>query len=419
VTLRPAAMVRAWGAALLLTPLACTPAPPTTPWAGVREITPAFLARTAALDPCLAADGTGRLALAYVVHDSLGADVWLALSADSGAHFGTPVRIDPRRGTVASDARSRPVVLFAPGDRVVLAWSATRDSARAGEDVVARSSDDGGVSFGPEVVLDAGPVAPESAQAAYVALANAAPGRVLACWLETPGAGAGGLARATVRLAASEDGGQTWGASVSVGGAAAVDGRPALCADTAGTVALAYPGARDSARAPRLALSRDGGASFAFDTLLSAEGEPGAGGSSAGVALALARGRGYAAWSAAPATRGAGGRVSTARWRVSDGAMEARHAQSDSLLAPGDPLLAPLGDRVLLGVPARAAEDPARRVFAVRLLGADEGASPWLLLGAGVRSATLAVENRSRACAGWVEQTADGPRLRLARLSLR
>ena len=418
---RPAAWTRLAAGALLAALAACSPAAPTTPWAGVHEITPAFLAGVPALDPTLAAGPAGRLALTYVVRDTGGADVWLTLSADSGAHFGTPVRINPRRGTVASYAESRPVVVFAPGGRVVVAWSAVRDSSGNANDVVARGSDDGGVSFGPERTLNSDRAEPASGYHGFVALAAGAGGRVLASWLdgraEALAPGEREPQRAEIRLASSADGGQSWGPDARVAGDACPCCRPALRANEAGGIALAYRGVRDSVRDPRLALSRDGGATFAPDTLVSRDGWTLAGCPSVGPAVTLADGGGVYAWfTGAP---GAPPGVYTARWSGAGPSLGARVAQADSVIEASHPMLAPLGGAALLGVLARPATDRARHVLALRVLAADDSASPWLLLGAAARSATLASEDARHACAGWVEQTAAGPRLRVARITLR
>src|SRR5437773_4173289 len=69
---------------------------------GLREITPSFLMSLEARDPALAADARGTVALVWVTRESSRADVWLAVSRDSGASFSTPVRVNVAAGRVQS-----------------------------------------------------------------------------------------------------------------------------------------------------------------------------------------------------------------------------------------------------------------------------------------------------------------------------
>jgi hypothetical protein len=71
----------------------------------------------------------------------------------------------------------------------------------------------------------------------------------------------------------------------------------------------------------------------------------------------------------------------------------------------------------LAGVLARAGA--SRRVLALRTLGADGEFSPWLLLGANARSATIAAQDARHALAAWVEQSDAGPRVRVVRVTRR
>ena len=57
-------------------------------------------------------------------------------------------------------------------------------------------------------------------------------------------------------------------------------------------------------------------------------------------------------------------------------------------------------------------------MLAVRALPATQAPSPWLYLGAAVRTAALVATDPRHASAAWTEQGEGGPRLHLARLTL-
>ncbi len=400
--------------------VACTPAPraPRTPrWADVLEATPAFLAGAPGFDPSLAATPGGRVALTWVTRDTSGADLWIAFSADSGGRFSAPTRLNLRRGRVASDPESRPVAVFAANGRVVAAWAAARDSGRFADDIVTRASDDGGASFGPETILNDDRALQGSTYHGFVALDATPQGRVFAAWVDgratALAAGEAGPATAEVWSAASDDGGATWGANRRVAAGACPSCRVALRA-SASLVALAYRGVRDSVRDPRLAVSRDGGTTFAFDTLVSADRWRPAACPATGPALSLSRDGGWIAW----CTGGAGAAgVHACIWRAGRGATMTPAALDDTLRQCAHPLLVSMGSATLAGVLARAGA--SRRVLALRTLGAEGEFSPWLLLGANARSATIAPQDARHALAAWVEQSDAGPRVRVVRVTRR
>ena len=177
---------------------------------------------------------------------------------------------------------------------------------------------------------------------------------------------------------------------------------------------MAYRGVRDSLRDPRMAISRDGGATFAVDTLVSNDGWSTPGCPVAGPALTLAREGGWVAWST-----GARGRegVHAVSWEAAGGATGPALALDDTLRDAAHPMLAGMGQVTLAGVIARAG--PERHALALRLLSAERASSPWLLLGADARSAAIAVQDPVNALAAWIEQSDAGPRLRLVRLTRR
>ena len=113
-----------------LSAASCAPAHRATPWQDVREMTPSFLAGAHAADPSLALDAHGRIALSWVTRDSLGADAWLAVSADSGGHWSQPVRLNTAEHQVTSYAESRPVLAWGRDGLLAAAWAATRAGNR-------------------------------------------------------------------------------------------------------------------------------------------------------------------------------------------------------------------------------------------------------------------------------------------------
>jgi hypothetical protein len=396
---------------------ACTPAPHAPRWADVLEATPPFLANTPAFDPSLEAAPGGRVALTWVTRDTSGADLWIAFSADSGGHFTPPARINLRHGRVSSYPESRPVAVLSPNGRVVVAWAAARDSGRFADDIVSRASEDGGATFGPETLLNDDRALPGSTYHGFVALDATPQGRVFAAWVDgratALAAGEAEPAVAEIWSATSDDGGASWSANRRVASGVCPCCRISLRASAA-RVVLAYRSVRDSVRDPRLAVSHDGGATFTFDTLVSADGWKLAGCPSTGPALTLSRDGGWLAW-----FTGAGGAdgVRACTWRDGHGATMAPAALDDTLHQCAHPMLANMGSATLAGVLARAGA--TRRVLALRMLGADGEFSPWLLLGANARSATIAAEDARHALAAWVEQSDAGPRVRVVRVTRR
>jgi hypothetical protein len=214
----------------------------------------------------------------------------------------------------------------------------------------------------------------------------------------------------------------SWQPSVRVAGDACPCCRLALHADSLDRVAIAYRGARADLRDPRLAVSRDGGATFALDTLVSDDRWLLPGCPSVGPALTVNRaGGGHYAWftgaERAPDEVRPG--VYVATWRADAGRTGPRRMLGDSLRDASRPMLAPMATTTLAGVLGRPLADSTTRVLAVRALELDGAMSPWLFLGAGVRAAAIAGAGRPRAYAAWIERTGEANRLRLARLDRR
>ena len=188
-------------------------------------------------------------------------------------------------------------------------------------------------------------------------------------------------------------------------------------------VAIAYRGATDDLRDPRITVSSDGGTSFAFDTLMSADRWKLPGCPSVGPSLTMDIGGGHYAWftgespdDASLKDRPAPG-VYLVPWRVGAGAVGVKRALGDSLENQTRPMLAHLDRGTLVGVLGQAPGPPTHKVLALRVLELDGTLSPWLYLGSGVKSAAIAGQGARGAWAAWAETSEGGTRVRVARLA--
>lgn len=404
----------------------CSPAQRSAQWAGVREITPPSLAAVTAYDASLAVGPRGRLALTWVTRDSAGASVWLAVSADSGARFGEPRRLDEPAGRVSSYSESRPVAAFGPAGQLVVAWASRRDSGASADDIVTRGSSDGGATFDAPVFVNDDHGRPESGYHGFVSLDFAPDGRVFAAWLDGRNAemapGEEEPARAEVRMAVSVDEAHSWQPSTLVAGEACPCCHVAMRVDSLGRVVVAYRGAREDNRDPRLAVSRDGGATFALDTLVNADRWNLPGCPSVGPSITVNRaGGGHYAWFTGAERESDEVRpgVYLVPWRLDAGRTGPRRMLADSLLDASRPMLAGMATTTLAGVIGRPLADTTNRVLAVRAIEVDGGLTPWLFLGAGVRSAAIEGAGPHHAYAVWIERPGEENRLRLVRLDRR
>ena len=428
--------VRAFHAVVLLALAAssCAPAAHESTWADVREVTPAFLsaADARAADPSLALDERGRIALTWVTRDSAGADAWLSVSADSGLHWSPALRVNTARGKVSSYAESRPVAAWGRGGMLALAWAAARDSGEYADDIAVRVSPDGGRSFGAVTFVNSDHTDPESRYHGFASLTVLPDGRPMVAWIDGRAEAGGGdePARAEIFASSSSDGGATWRADQRIAGDVCPCCHIALASSMrqsgAIDVALAYRGAAGDLRDPRLAVSNDGGMTFALDTLVSADRWKLPGCPSVGPALTMDVGGGHYAWftGESPEDDSLPGRpepgVYLVPWRIDAGALGAKRMLGDSLGDPSRPMLAKLEHATLVGAIGKAASGPDRRVLALRRLGLDGALSPWLYLGSGVKSAAIAGQGAHGAWAAWAETAGgDGTRVRVVRLSAR
>lgn len=405
--------------AALLALAGCAPRTRAPQGPTVEDVTPAFLATRAAADPQIAAE-PGRVAITWAERSGEGWDAWFSASSDSGAHWSEPLRLNAVAGRVSSYAESRPALAMGPQGLVAVAWPAKRDSGEYADDVMVRASRDGGATFGAPQLANDDHGDPRSTYHGFLALDARPDGAWIVSWIDGRTAAAAGQegepVAAEIWSSTSSDGGRSWSANVRVADSVCACCRVAMRAGQGNRVALVYRTARGNRRDPRLALSRDGGASWPLDTLLSDDGWLLNGCPSHGPAVSLFAGGGHVAWYTGAA--GSEG-VWAATWRDDGGVEMGRHAFTEGLREAERPLLAGWGRGALAGVLGRPEADTSRRVFAVRALGEDGGGSPWTLLGARAKTAALAADAPRHAWACWVEQTGDGPRMRVARLAMR
>lgn len=419
------------GLALAMLAVSCAPAHRVTPWEDVREVTPAFLLSVPAADPSLALDERGRVALTWVTRDSLGGDVWLAASSDSGTNWTEPVRVNTAPHKVSSYPESRPVVAWGRDGLLAVAWAAARDSGDDADDVAVRVSADGGRTWGSVSLVNRDHTDPRSRYHGFAALDVLPDGRPFVAWIDGRAAAGqeGEPARAEIYASTSSDGGVSWSPDARVAGEVCpccrIDVQSVMRQTGTIDVAVAYRGAANDLRDPRLAVSTDGALTFALDTLVSADRWKLAGCPSVGPALTLGAGGGHYAWftgetqadDSLPGRPAPG--VYLVPWRIDVGAVGVKRQLRDSLSDVSRPMLARMDHGTLVGVIGKAAGKPAHKVLALRKLGLDGSLSPWAYLGSGVRSGAIAGQGAYNAWAAWAEQSGDGTRVRLARLAER
>lgn len=417
---------------LLALAVSCAPRPSlVAPWTAMKELTPAFLAGPGAMDPSIAADAEGRLAISWVTRDSLGADAWVSVSADSGEHWSEPQRLNTRAGKVSSYTESRPVLAWSEDGVLIAAWASARDQGQNADDIAVRSSRDAGRTFGPVTLVNRDHDDPLSTYHGFAALTGLSEGGAMVAWIDgRVYAGPGGEPeRAEIFAAHTTDGGATWSADTLLAEEVCPCCRITLAhwqrADGDDDVVLAYRGAFEDMRDPRIAISHDGGRSIALDTLVSEDRWKLPGCPSVGPAVSFGVNGNYVAWftGESPEDDSLPGRpapgVYLNAWLPRTGPMQAKIALDDSVHEASRPMLATFGSATLVGVLADAVGGPARRVLAVRTLESGGTRSPWLYLGAQVRGAALAASGGTRAYALWSEGEKASPRVRLMRLSRR
>jgi len=385
-------------------------------WAVVREVTPAYLVPLAATDAALASDRHGRVALTWVTRDSLGQDLWLALSSDSGLTFSAPVRVNPRRGSVSSTAESRPIPAFGPAGQFVVAWSDRRGDSLLIADLVVRGSGDGGRTLGPPVIVNDDAADGQPVFHGFPSLAALPGGDWFAVWIDFREPAANGRDAASLFYAVSGDGGQTWSDNRSLTALACPCCRVTAVADSSGHIAVAYRSAADRLRDPALAVSHDRGATFALDIVLAPDRWLLAGCPVEGPTLTTDHaGGGHYAWY----TGAGGGGTWLARWRADGGTAGVKRPLDDALVGARHPRLARLGVATIITVEGRTRDDASRGVVAVRELDGGGDLTPWLLLGADADHAWIAPAGERAALLCWTEHEEDRDRVRVARVTPR
>jgi len=414
---------------------ACAPAARDTSGITVREITPRFLLGRAARDPALAADGRGRIALTWVTRDTAGADVWLAVSRDSGATFAEPVRLNAAPGAVVSFPEGRPMPALGPAGALAVVWCEKRGDSTGAVDVRLRASADFGHTLGDVRTLNDDAAGPPAGIAGwprrqwlrendlgafhgFPVIAFASDGGLFAAWLDQRHWTriAGEEPRITSLVAStSRDGGQTWSANVAIDDSACTCCRPDAAAGPDGALVLAWRDASNDLRDPVLAVSRDGGRTFGPDTVVSRDRWQVRACPIEGPRLTFDRvGGGQFVWLTGADPRG--GYV--APWRADGGAAGMRRGFTDSLGDVRHALVATIGSSTLLGVESAAPADTARRRLAVRALEPSGALGAWTPLGADVSAGWMVNAGARRALASWVEHEPSSSRVRVAALTL-
>jgi len=405
-----------WGAPLVLLLAGCA-GRGAGEWADVHEVTPVVLATQAASDAALAADPRGHVALTWVTGDSLGQDLWLALSADSGLTFAAPVRVNQRRGSVSSMAECRPIAAYGAGGELLLVWSERRGDSMSVADLVVRASGDGGRTLGPSVTVNDDAEDGRPGFHGFPSLAALPAGGWFAVWVDPREQTATGEDATVASLfsAMSGDGGLSWSDNRRLATRVCPRCRVTAAADPSGVVAVAYRPPTDHARDPVLAVSHDRGTTFSLDTVLPEEGWRLSSCPVDGPSLTMdASGDGHLAW-----TTGAAGGAWIAPWRAGGGLVGLRRQLSDSVVSTRHPQLARLGGATLVAVEGRTRADRARSVIAVRALESDGAPTPWLFLGVDARHAWMSRAGERSALVCWTEHGADGNRVRVVRLTRR
>jgi hypothetical protein len=372
-------------------------------WVRIEEAGTGFVGHRVVRHPTLATDGGARVALTFVSPREDGSlDAWIALSSDSGASFGAPVRLNRRDGAVVSQPQTSPVASFGPGGRVAVAWIERREGATSAMDVMAAASGDGGTTFArPAAVNDDVADAKETLHG-YPSIAFRPDGRLFASWIDERESRSRNPAPATscVFAALSEDGGMSWGDNRVLTDRACPCCRPALAVDAGGRTVLAYRSGAANLRDPALLLTPDDGSSVAFDTLLAADRWELDSCPTSGPAVTAGEDGGVVAWYTGSGTPG----VYLVPWRASIGPAGVRRTVMDSLATATEPRLSRNGDATWIAVDAAASAEPRFRRLAVRVLDRDGTLTPWSFLGADAGSGSIAAVSPDRALAAWIER---------------
>jgi hypothetical protein len=208
------------------------------------------------LDLAVGADGA-----VYAAWTDYEGTLWLAVSGDRGEGFTPPRRI---AGAAMRPARA-PSLAIAPDRNLYLAWTHGED---ASADIHVARSTNGGASFEAPVV-----VARTAGYSDAPKLVADVRGTLHLAWAEAEG---GPFTRKQVMYARSPDGARSWEAARAVSREGAA--YPSLSADARGSVIATWEIVRNPRERPRglgIAVSRDGGASFAAPAVVPGSAGPG------------------------------------------------------------------------------------------------------------------------------------------------
>jgi hypothetical protein len=285
--------------------------------------------------PTVAAGPGGAVAVSWLEQDGGRTTVWAARSSDGAASFGPPEQValsGEFETTMARLAAPPPAVAVAwlqggglwlgrsagdayqlrevdglvceccqpaallDGERLTLAYrNLEREAGVDTRDLFVAVSDDGGASFHEPARVSDEPWRVNACPLSGPALA-AADGRLYVAWMDGRADTAQAGARGDLWVAASEDGGASFGPNVRVNPAAAgFHNLPALGAGPDGALHVAWEGHEGGPTSIRYSSSTDGGASFGAPLALATQDEER--GLPRGAALAIgAGGAVYVAW---------------------------------------------------------------------------------------------------------------------------
>jgi hypothetical protein len=316
---------------------------------------------------------------------------------------------------VTSFAEGRPIATFGAGGRLALAWSEREPQQDMAANLMVRASGDGGATFGPPVRVN-DDLTGRPCFHGFATLRYRPDGSLFAAWMdERRNPPVEGEASSAVLFSSlSHDGGQHWSANHPVTDRLCACCRASAVSGAGNTLAIAYRSAGQDLRDPAIAISSDGGESFALDTLFSADRWKLAGCPAVGPVITAQRADGGdLAWY----TEGGGRAVYVAPWRAGLGISGLKRSMSDSLFDATHPRLVALGEGSMLAVEARTRDDSTHTRFAVRAMDADGRLTDWAFLGADVADGWLAAQGPRCALACWSDRDGDHKRPRVVRLT--
>lgn len=246
------------------------------------------LADSGAGNPTVAADAlTGRAYAAWIETTDSGSNVYLAALDSSGRS--EPVRVNDVDGDAAPHDQAPPQVATGSDGAVYVVWQNNTDipgRAFPASNLRFARSLDGGRSFEPAMFVNDDAFGTPASHT-FQDLAVSADGTIHVSWIDgrvraaaqtddaTPAGHAGhgsGMPGSEIRVAASHDGGRTFGAGVVVHRDACPCCRTSLAVSGDSAVAVAFRSATDNIRDMMVVRSRDGGRTFGEPVRVHADG---------------------------------------------------------------------------------------------------------------------------------------------------